>query len=288
MASHATGDGGIPPRDAARGLKRVMTLGGAYGTRNYTIKDLREMDRRRYQQGRTPLALALAAGIGCLIAPGIASAAETAFHQQIAPYPMATIFTFLLLMLGPFKIIGPFAKLTKGADAPFVRQIALRATFFAILALLLAALLGRTFLDSYGIPLPVLALSGGIILFLVALQNILQQFTPTHHEETSGPAPTPSLSMALTPLAFPTIVTPYGIAALVVFVELSPDLQSRLMIGAIVLVIMLLNLLVMILTRYIPPILGLLLAVLGAVLGVIQVAFGLRVMYSSLKVMGVV
>ena len=41
--SHATGDGGIPPRDAkARGLKRVMTLGGAYGTRNYTVKDLRD------------------------------------------------------------------------------------------------------------------------------------------------------------------------------------------------------------------------------------------------------
>lgn len=43
MASHATGDGGIPPRDAAkRGLKRVMTLSGAYGTRNYTVKDLRD------------------------------------------------------------------------------------------------------------------------------------------------------------------------------------------------------------------------------------------------------
>ena len=43
MASHATGDGGIPPRDAGkRGLKRIMTLGGAYGTRNYTVKDLRD------------------------------------------------------------------------------------------------------------------------------------------------------------------------------------------------------------------------------------------------------
>ncbi|NIO43324.1 MAG: ketopantoate hydroxymethyltransferase [Burkholderiales bacterium] len=43
MASHATGDGGIPPRDAAkRGLKRIMTLGGTYGTRNYTIRDLRD------------------------------------------------------------------------------------------------------------------------------------------------------------------------------------------------------------------------------------------------------
>ncbi len=48
MASHATGDGGIPPRDAAeRGLKRVMTLGGAYGTRNYTVRDLRDQKGKR-------------------------------------------------------------------------------------------------------------------------------------------------------------------------------------------------------------------------------------------------
>lgn len=48
MASHSTGDGGIPPRDAQqRGLKRIMTLGGAYGTRNYTVKDLRDQKGRR-------------------------------------------------------------------------------------------------------------------------------------------------------------------------------------------------------------------------------------------------
>ena len=48
MATHATGDGGIPSRDATkRGLKRVMTLGGAYGTRNYTVKDLRDLKGKR-------------------------------------------------------------------------------------------------------------------------------------------------------------------------------------------------------------------------------------------------
>jgi len=42
--SHSTGDGGIPPRNASdRGLRRVMTAGGAYGTRNYTVKDLRDL-----------------------------------------------------------------------------------------------------------------------------------------------------------------------------------------------------------------------------------------------------
>ena len=48
MASHATGDGGIPPRAASkRGLTRVMSLGGAYGTRNYTVKDLRNQKGKR-------------------------------------------------------------------------------------------------------------------------------------------------------------------------------------------------------------------------------------------------
>ena len=48
MASHTTGDGGIPPRDAGkRGLQRVMTLGGAYGTRNYTVKHLRDQKGKK-------------------------------------------------------------------------------------------------------------------------------------------------------------------------------------------------------------------------------------------------
>ncbi len=69
MATHATGDGGIPPRDAAaRGLKRVMTLGGAYGTRNYTVKDLRDVKGTRVLTETLPFtveeaAAAEAAGI---------------------------------------------------------------------------------------------------------------------------------------------------------------------------------------------------------------------------------
>lgn len=48
MASHSTGDGGIPPREATeRGLKRIMTVGGAYATRNYTVRDLRDLKGQR-------------------------------------------------------------------------------------------------------------------------------------------------------------------------------------------------------------------------------------------------
>ena len=48
MASHATGDGSIPSREAGKkGLTRIMTLGGAYGTRNYTVKDLRNIKGKK-------------------------------------------------------------------------------------------------------------------------------------------------------------------------------------------------------------------------------------------------
>ena len=62
MASHATGDGGIPPRDAAkRGLTRIMTLGGAYGTRNYTVKDLRDAKGKRVMCETLPFSVEEAA-----------------------------------------------------------------------------------------------------------------------------------------------------------------------------------------------------------------------------------
>ena len=112
------------------------------------------------------LALSSAAGAEPLAAPA-------GMAQDLAP---AKIFTLLFLMLGPFKIIGPFVQLTKGADARLAHRIAWVSIGFASAALLVAAALGGAILDSYGIPVPVMALSGGLILLLVALKNLLQQF----------------------------------------------------------------------------------------------------------------
>ena len=58
MASHATGDGNIPSRDAKKkGLKRIMTVGGAYGTRNYTVKDLRDLKGERILTETVPFSI---------------------------------------------------------------------------------------------------------------------------------------------------------------------------------------------------------------------------------------
>jgi multiple antibiotic resistance protein len=191
------------------------------------------------------------------------------------------IFALLFLMLGPFKVIGPFASITKNATPAFARKLAIRATLFSTIALLLAAVLGENILKRYGIPIPILALSGGIILFLVALLNVIKQFSP--HNTIEEPTTPPTLQMAMNPLAFPTIVTPYGIAALIVFVGISPDLPSKLNVGGVVLGIMALNLAAMLISRYIFKPLALVLALLGTILAVIQVALGLMIIYNQTK-----
>jgi multiple antibiotic resistance protein len=194
----------------------------------------------------------------------------------------------LILMLGPFKIIGPFFKATNGADATRIRQIAVWATIFAALGLLIAGFLGESILSSYGIPLPILVLSGGIILFLVALRNVLEQFEA--HEPPSGQAkapPAPAVKVALMPLAFPAIVTPYGIAALIVLLAFSDGLEGRLTLAAAVVAIMVLNLVVMLTARRLASVLAFVLPILGAVLGVVQVALGLQIINNALQMLGV-
>jgi len=231
----------------------------------------------------------LVAGLACLIASGAASAAEPAAGQApVTDFPVGQVLTILFLMLGPFKIIGPFLKVTRSADARLARRIAVLATAFAALALLIAGFLGETILSKYTIPLPVLALSGGIILFLVALRSVLEQFeAPEPHTEVTEVPPEAAMRVALSPLAFPAIVTPYGIAALIVFLAVSQSLEGRLTIGAIVIAIMVLNLIVMLVARRLRTGLSIVMPIFGAVLGVVQVALGLHVINNALHNLGI-
>lgn len=193
---------------------------------------------------------------------------------------LSQIFTLLFLMLGPFKLLGPYVKITQNTDQLFARRIAIRAILYSLVALTLAAFLGGKILSNFGIPVPILTLSGGIILFLVALLNVIKQFEPPKTQELSTGKPT--LEVAMYPLAFPTIVTPYGIAAVIVFNTLAPDLRTKLIVGAIVGGIMFLNFLIMFFAKTLFKPLAIILAILGAILGVIQVAVGAKIIYNAL------
>jgi multiple antibiotic resistance protein len=190
------------------------------------------------------------------------------------------VFFLLFLMIGPFKIIVPFARMTQGADPALARSMAIRGTLVAAVALLVAAFLGENILQKYSIPIPILSLAGGLILFLVALLNIIQQFQPSTAPAESPAAPT--MAMAVNPLAFPNIVTPYGIAAVIVITAMCPDMSCKMIVLAMVGVIMALNLVVMLTVRHTLKYLIVVLPILGAILGVVQVALGLEIMFNAI------
>jgi multiple antibiotic resistance protein len=240
-------------------------------------------------RGRNTHRLVALAVAGCFVAAGAAYATAVAgVDVPMRQVSAGQFLPILILMLGPFKIIGPFFKATNGASATQSRQIALWATSFAALGLLIAGFLGESILSSYGIPLPILVLSGGIILFLVALRNVLDQFEA--HEPPAGEAKAPpvaAMKVALMPLAFPAIVTPYGIAALIVLLAFSDGQAGRMTIAAAVVAIMVLNLIVMLAARRLATVLAFVLPILGAVLGVVQVALGLQIINNALQMLGV-
>jgi len=194
------------------------------------------------------------------------------------------VFLLLFLMLGPIKILMPFVAMTKGADAVLRGRLATRAMVYSIIILLLAGLFGRVMMANFNVSVPVLALAGGLVLFLVALKQTLGSGSALQQFQGE-----PGLHLAMSPLAFPTIVTPYGIAALIVFATLANgDRSAELMIAVIVLIILAMDWLAMIFAAQILRWFGTALQIFAVVLGIGQVAIGLQVIFQSLILLGFV
>ena len=200
------------------------------------------------------------------------------------------IFFMLFLMLGPIKILVPFVTMTLSSDPRFRYRLATRATLFSAAALALAGVLGRVMLENFEISLSVLAMTGGVILFLVALQTVLQQpaGVPGQPQESGKPQePDKAADLALTPLAFPTIVTPYGIAAVIVFATRATGHHDQeFALAGIVLLILILDWLAMLFAETILRWTGTALQIFAVVLGVTQAALGLQMILHNLQLIG--
>ena len=195
------------------------------------------------------------------------------------------IFTLFFITLGPLKILGPFTQFTHETDEATMRKIAVRAFVIAVIAVVAGGFAGRLLLENWGISSSAMLLAGGIIFALVGLNLVLQQYQPTH----PAPSPLPAVPMAAAMrITFPTVVTPYGIAALIVVLSNSHDAGRIAAILALLLAVMVLNLLTMLYARRIMGGVTLMvLQIVGAVLGVLQVALAIDMTLRALHELGV-
>jgi multiple antibiotic resistance protein len=193
------------------------------------------------------------------------------------------VFTFFFIMLGPLRILAPFAGLTAGRTQADSRWIAFRATGLATLTVLLASLFGSAILVKWHVALGELAIAGGIVFFLVALQIVLDPYAQSRASETT--AQEPASALGLTRKLVPVIVTPWGIAAVIFFLTVDPD-QKWPIIG-ILIGIMALDLLAMLFGRQILRVLGFPLQLVETVLSVLQVALSVELVVYGIKLVAI-
>lgn len=199
--------------------------------------------------------------------------------MEAGAVPYATLGQLLFTMMGPVGLIPVFARVAGGADRALRIRVALAAFALACAALALATLVGASMLASSGTRPEALIIAAGLVLTLVSLRNVLAMGAPA----TPPPAP-PALSLAaaLQPLAFPTMVQPYGVGVLIIFVAYFPAPEHKLGILGVALAVMTLNLAAMLAARRVMAVVGPVpLIILGAVLSILQVALGIQMLLNG-------
>ncbi|HEU5309860.1 MAG TPA: MarC family protein [Candidatus Eisenbacteria bacterium] len=194
------------------------------------------------------------------------------------------ILILLFVTLGPLKILGPFVQQTRELEGSALRRLELRVFILSVVSVLVAAFLGSAMLVKWSISLPALLIAIAIIFFLVAIQVVLAQYG---ERQDVPPLPQDPWAAALR-LTFPTVITPYGIAAVIALLAATDDPMRVRMILALALLVMALNYVFMMFARKIMRgVFLLVLQVLGSVLGVLQVALSVQILLWALAELGV-
>ena len=196
---------------------------------------------------------------------------------------LKNIIMILFLVIGPFKIIPAFAKLTVNASDKLRKKLAFRGFWISTVTILVVALIGQVILANYRISLTALMTAAGLVLTIVATRSILGQYVT--RQEAEPPPKVPSLSMAISPLIFPIVLPPYGIAIVLLLMIIGSRVDANAnLVLVIVMVYMVLNYVCMLFARAILKVLKPeFLRVVGLVLGIIQLAIGISWVYGAVR-----
>lgn len=149
-----------------------------------------------------------------------------------------TAFVTLFVIIDPIALAPLFVALTQGMDAAQRRTVALRACLIAAALMTLFGLLGDRLLATIGISMPAFRISGGILLFVTALDMIFERRTQRREGQHADPHHDPSVF----PLATPLIAGPGAFTTMILLVNNTPatGLAHTLAIHAVMLAVVVL------------------------------------------------
>src|SRR5881275_2791037 len=142
----------------------------------------------------------------------------------------SALVTFLVI-IDPPGCAPIFASLTRGAPPAHRRAMAIRSSLIAWAILMFFALLGRPLLHMLGISLASFRIAGGILLFYIAVDMVLERRTERREKRAED--------ISVFPMAMPMISGPGSIASAMLWVSRAEDpLTVAVVLAAITVVIL--------------------------------------------------
>jgi len=123
-------------------------------------------------------------------------------------------FVTLFLVINPFGVLPVFLSVVGTLDPPTQRKLALSAVLISLAVLVFFVFAGALLLEQMGISIRAFQISGGILLFVVALEMIRgEAYTPAQVAKQG------SMALAVYPLAIPKIAGPGAMLTVVLLTD---------------------------------------------------------------------
>lgn len=185
-------------------------------------------------------------------------------------------FVTLFLVINPFEVLPSFLAVAGGLAVQSQREIALKAVAVAFVVLVFFIFAGGFLLSQMHVPIRAFQISGGLVLFLVALDMV------RGHHGGSG-AESETTRLAVYPLGVPKIAGPGAMLAAILLTD--DDRYDLLERGATVLVLVAVMISVFVILLAAGPISRLIGAtgagVIGRIMGMLLAALAVNMVLSA-------
>lgn len=209
--------------------------------------------------------------------------------REVSAYDLdlAQVFTLLFVVMGPpLKTPAIYYARMQAFDSATRRAMAWKTFILATVAVLIGGFVGFFLQKNWNISPAAMLFAGGIIFLLISLRTVLEQYEP--HVEPyavaeNAASPKPPVPSAFD-LAVPMIVTPYGLAGLIIILTFSQDVVRTFGIVTMLLIVMILHLLAMLFAGPIMRSIGPMpFKLFGTIIGSLTVGLSIQMMIEGFR-----
>jgi multiple antibiotic resistance protein len=197
-----------------------------------------------------------------------------------------TAFVTLFLVIDPLGLLPVFISVTQ-SHTKTRTGIAFRACLTAIAVLLLFGVFGERLLNFIGIGMPAFRISGGVLLFLTAVEMLFSKRAVRREEQSeddTGEDP------AIFPLATPLIAGPGAMATMILFSgEINDEFNASIVAAVAMLCVVTITFLLFLTSSFVERMLGTTgIKVISKLMGLLLAALAVQFIVDGLFGLGVI